>query len=332
MNKIYQKWLYGYNPLNAEPYQVVPEKRREMPSSFYKYYALTDNSIDALSNQYVYASHPYQLNDPFDCDLRMIQFKTPQSAAGLFGKNLDLADTCKKMFRTEKEYMSFCNQSFWTILYRKLGILSLTTTNIDMRMWALYAQNSGFCLEFDTTLFPFIKNGPFPIHYCRNIKPVIIDDNIDMHIPMLIQTNVKHKHWEYEDEWRLLIQPPRGVDLQTKGNKFVENLYDKYTTVHNRKFHYPIEALKSVVLGFHFFRDVISSDRYVKKRNGFLLRYEKECNQTKVLDILSLKMRHSKVKIYLLCKDINKPLEKFITIPIKISRYQQYTYHLTEEE
>lgn len=58
-------------------FQVETPDRRRPPSSLFKLYALNDYSIDALLNGYLYASNPSQLNDIYDCDLRLIKYDNP---------------------------------------------------------------------------------------------------------------------------------------------------------------------------------------------------------------------------------------------------------------
>jgi len=60
------------------------------------------------------------------------------------------------------------------------------------------------------------------------------------------QTNLKFKGWEHEKEWRILIESeedmfsPSFEELRKLGG-------------HNRKFNYPITAIKSIALGNKFF-------------------------------------------------------------------------------
>ena len=55
-----------------------------------------------------------------------------------------------------KIYSSFLQIVFSTLVFRKQGILSLTEKCDNLKMWALYAQNTGFCLEWDVKQFPFV--------------------------------------------------------------------------------------------------------------------------------------------------------------------------------
>lgn len=128
----------------------------------------------------------------------------------------------------------------------------------NYQMWALYTQNIGFCLEFDTGKFPFLHYGPFPINYTENIPgPVHIGD-VGGNLAMIIQTNIKNVWWNYEDEWRLYIPNPIGFDLKFFGNEFEESKYNRGDE-HDRKFKYPIDALKSVILVPKFFDKLVAN-------------------------------------------------------------------------
>ena len=65
-----------------------------------------------------------------------------------------------------------------------------------------------------------------------------------------MQTNIKSKCWQSEDEWRLLVSNPLGMDFVRFDKDGDE--YCKHFKAHNRHMRYPIEALLSVTLGPKF--------------------------------------------------------------------------------
>lgn len=89
--KSYCGFLYLYDEI--EGYNIVPEGVISPPSTFFKYYALTEYNVEALTNLYVYAAHPKQFNDPFDCNEKLITFDTWNDVQCLWG---DLFEKCKK--------------------------------------------------------------------------------------------------------------------------------------------------------------------------------------------------------------------------------------------
>ena len=258
--------------------------------SFYKYYALNENSVDALKHLYVYATHPNQFNDPFDCDKDIINFDDIEAARVLWE---DLDSEVEEFCGDNKAFLEFTNFNYKTVLYKKIGILSLSQQNDNIAMWAHYTNHKGFCLEFDIHSFPFEKRGPFQINYQDCIKPISINQNT-LQIATLVQTNVKQVCWRYENEWRLLIECNPNF-LMTSFGDFSENL--KRPDDHNRKFYYPLKCLRSITLGLQFFdgmKEIINSSLY----------YESEIITTnklqqQVLDFISF----SKIPAYLLLKD-----------------------------
>ena len=265
-------------------YEVTPDEPKKMPTTFFKYYALTDYSVDALTNMYVYASHPAQLNDPFDCDMKLAKIEDIENAKALWECEFERVE---QMFKDDEQaFFEYSTDCFSALVFRKQGILSLTEKCDNMKMWALYAQNTGFCLEWDIRQFPFVTKGPFPIHYvsAEEIKEVSSRE-FDVQTMVIIQTNVKQECWAEENEWRLLIQNPEGFDMKTFGEHSDElnQFFD-----HDRKFKYPIKALKSITLGINFFKDICDRQQIISQSPYEIhVCYQNSCHQTKVLDFLA---------------------------------------------
>ena len=222
--------------------------------SFFKYYALTDYSVDALTHLYVYASHPNQLNDPFDCADGLIRFDDIESAK-VFSEHL-FPEIEKFFENNEENILEFVKSAYRTFLYTELGILSLSKSWNDLSMWSAYTAHKGFCAEFDVFSFPFDFWGPFDIDYQETLEGKSVRE-IGLPKLSLYQTNVKLKIWEHEHEWRLLIKAPTGFSLEPFGEKS-DFLKQKFTDYLDRKYKYPIKCLKSVCLGLDFFDDVTS--------------------------------------------------------------------------
>ena len=203
---------------------------------------------------YVYATHPKQFNDPFDCNEKLVKFDTWKDVHNLWEK---LYDKFRKTYSSLETACEESNKAYWNILYKKLGLVSFASGCDNYQMWALYAQNNGFCLEFDIGKFPFLHYGPFPINYTENIPGPIHIGDFGRNLAMLIQTNIKNEWWSYEDEWRLYVPNPTGFDLKYFGNEYETSMYNRGDE-HDRKFRYPIDALKSVILGPKFFDKLVA--------------------------------------------------------------------------
>lgn len=250
--KSYCGFLYKYDEIKG--YNIVP-KKVVPPSAFFKYYALTEYNVDALTKMYVYATHPKQFNDPFDCNELLIKFDTWKDVHNLWG---DLYDNFRKTYSSLDAACDESNKAYWNILYKKLGLVSFTSSYDNYQMWALYAQNNGFCLEFDISKFSFLYYGPFPINYTENVPCPIHIGDVGGNLAMLIQTNIKNLWWKYENEWRLYVPNPAGFDLKCFGNEYETRMYNRGDE-HDRKFRYPTNALKSVILGPKFFDKLVAN-------------------------------------------------------------------------
>lgn len=280
--------------------------------SFYKYYALDDYSVDALTHLYVYAAHPCQFNDPFDCDEDLINFDD-MDCIRIFWDHLftKVVELCNNDVECIKK---FTNLSFKTYLYTKWGIICLSQKYDNLPMWSAYTNHKGFCLEFDISRFPFKMVGPFPVNYQKQLKTHSIKE-ISIQLATIVQTNVKQNIWEYEHEWRLLLECPQDFIMEPFGEK-VDLFKSEIHDFHDRKFKYPLHCLKSVCLGMKFFNGMqtVISD------------YEDEVIaindiQNEVLSFLAL----SKIPTYILSK-VDFGLER---TPIQIIRIRENAYRIT---
>ena len=313
--------VYRYN--EKDGYSIISKIPVVCPLSFYKYYALSDYNVEALTNLYVYAAHPKQFNDPFDCNEKLIKFDTWNDVQELWR---DLYDNYRKIYTSLDSACEDSNKAYWNILYKKLGLVSLTPRCDNYQMWALYAQNNGFCLEFDVNKFPFQHYGPFPINYTENIPgPVHIGD-VGGHIAMLIQTNVKNEWWKYEDEWRLYVPNPIGFDLKYYGSEYEMKEYNRGDE-HDRKFKYPADALKSIILGPKFFDKLVANPVSLDEMD-VVCYPDIESLEFKVLDFLA----RITEKVYLEIKLASlSSFSRYDFIPILVIKYSDRKFRITNQ-
>ena len=244
MEQTFFDWKYCYD---KGVYNIIPDRKIERPNTFFKYYALNDYSVDALIHTYIYASHPNQLNDTIDCSEMLLEFDDIEYIRPTLEGHPYFANLKDDELLTV-ENKAFAQKAFTTLIYQKLGILSLSSTPHNDLLWAYYTNNHGFCIEFDVSLFEFKHHGPFPINYQHNLYPIPTSTIKDSHLAILMQSNVKKTMWEREQEWRLLVEAPGNIDLTSFGCAEYAKLggYD-------RRFPYPIHAIKSITLGMSFF-------------------------------------------------------------------------------
>lgn len=288
---------------------------REIPSTFFKYYALNDNSVDALTNMYIYASHPAQLNDPFDCDIHLIEFDD-DSVVKAFAK--ELYNALVFMYPNERERKDFCRKAYQEIIYTKCGIFSMTTRRDNINLWATYTEGKGVCVELDYTKFPFQCFGPYPINYSNELQTVKVS-KCGIQRALAYQTNVKKMCWKQEEEWRLLISNPDGIGNFESMGEYADVVNSNLNVV-RRIAKYPKDAVRSVTLAINFF-DNEKSSRVTDSE------IEIECDdirKRKILDFListdipaylALKnklgvMDFASVKIYKLHDSVYRLIEK----------------------
>ena len=272
---------------------------------------------------YVYATHPKQFNDPFDCNEKLVKFDTWNDVHNLWE---DLYDQFRKTYSSLKTACEESNRAYWNILYKKLGLVSFASVCDNYQMWALYAQNNGFCLEFDVDKFPFLHHGPFPINYTEKVPgPVHIGD-VGGNLAMLIQTNIKNVWWNYEDEWRLYVPNPTGFDLKSFGNEYETSKFNRGDE-HDRKFRYPIDALKSVILGPKFF-DQLVADPVSPYELDVICCSNIEPLEFNVLDFLA----NSTEKVELKIKMTHlSDFSHYDFIPIQIMKYADSKFRITNQ-
>lgn len=250
-------WEYILKKNSPMEFAIKQREEIETPSKLMKYYKVNKYSIDALINNYFYASHPFELNDPFDCFHRLINFDEIT-----FDTYLKfLVDQCgnpiekvEKLFHEDIDTLKqLFIKLFYEWIFTKLGIVSLTTRDLDILMWAHYSNHNGFLIVFDVNLLNQF-HGPFPINYVD--KAESIDINTTQILSILYLTNIKSKCWSYEDEWRLLYESKKSMKFPTQPDDI---------ELTPRKASYLQESIKEIVLGFDFFQD----KAYIFQKEGF---------------------------------------------------------------
>lgn len=238
----YKGWKYivdSSKPLK-EGLQIEPPEKRVNPEFLYKYYSLSPYNIDALQNLYLYASHPYELNDKFDCleyliDLDSVEDDVIKSYFEKYDHTLKEIEDKIDYFREQFKI------AFPISLFSSFGVISLTRNILNPLMWAHYASsNHGFAVKYNPKFFHEKVIGPFPINYQSEWLPIAFKVPI---LAFLYQTNIKSDVWKHEDEWRFI---GAGKDMSTP--RFME----QKEFVDNRKFSYRKEAVEEIILGNMF--------------------------------------------------------------------------------
>ena len=214
------------------------------PATLFKYQSINCNSTDALFKHSIWFSKPIMFNDPFDSNLKINGFERYFNCLPLYvnalGKNKlneeyfqKTISNLKLQGKTEteiieqiesdlisKDYPSLRMQFYeltksYDEISQSAGLLSLTSKNNNLLMWAHYANNhEGICLEFSTTepserakICTLADNSmTFKVdyidYYPRALDMKLFDSTHVDRIRNLFL--LKSKEWEYEEEWRVI--------------------------------------------------------------------------------------------------------------------------------
>jgi hypothetical protein len=275
MSKVYG-WDYKFE---NEQFFINPKEEIVIPDLFYKLYALSNNSVSALTEGYIYVPHPDQLNDVFDCNVELIQFDDIEVIRHFLNGVIEAQEIEKLLEKNLKNIQIFVQRHFREILYRKWGVLSLTSDPNNVLMWSYYNDHKGFCIEFDISNFEFKYFGPFPINYQGKIEAISIKE-ISTQLATLVQCNIKDEIWSHENEWRLMVVPPEGEDFISPN---FHQLFDNMGG-HDRKMKYSTSAIKSIALGNRFFlprevKDINSKELQINlfKNADFKVVFHRVC-------------------------------------------------------
>lgn len=201
----------------------------ECPAKFYKYKPMDEISSDRVKriicNNEIFFAPATTFNDPFD--LRPVfslnatertKRKDYERLVKKFEPSLSRRERRAESRKViagplRKENMvdltETMQKQFADFLTTQIGILSVSTKNDDILMWAHYADSHrGVCLEFDGS-FAFMAHS-HRVAYSIERRPInqYLDDN-DTALQKVLLT--KSEHWRYEDEWRLIRNEGPGL-------------------------------------------------------------------------------------------------------------------------
>lgn len=224
-----------------------------MPKVLYKYYSLNENSIDALEKHYLFAANPMEENDLYDSTPLLIDIQSEGAKKFLAENNISSIETNKGTNAINPNYQNLGNA-----VYKNWRIISLAKECENELMWAHYARQTGFCVEFDTKKVLMIKNidGIYPIQY-RELSQLDIECTESELIPYIMCLQ-KNKVWKYEKEWRCLVKNPSQKE--------------------KLKLKYKNNPIRAIYLGYNFFDMNVRADPpytiyHFSSKKGYALKY-----------------------------------------------------------
>ena len=296
----------GNKKEDKEIFSIIENSNIEVPNKFTKYCSLTDYSVESLINNYIYASHPYELNDPLDCYSNLIDTKnhTEQDIV-FFEERLKIKINRSELSKTPEKLIDI----LFLLLFEKSGIISLTDAkNENPSLWANYSnKHSGFSVTYNKESLNGTAIGPFRVDYLETFKKLSFDKEKIQALTLLIST-VKSHFWSNEKEWRFI-----GIG---KDQMYIPHLHvgvEKEKKQQNRKLYLPKDSIIEVKLGFYFF-DNYTENKYKNNINEVVVDLNKEPN--KDLKIKLINFVHSKgIPLSIVMLDKNDL--KFISIKIE---------------
>jgi len=208
---------------------------------FYKFRAITDNTIDSLRDNYFYFSDKDELNDPFDLNIPTSYSATDEEIINLGNKhNVSLENIYKII--DEKKLLKDTNliESVNKVYKQNIGrikIFCVSEVWDEELMWGHYADSfKGICFGYNT----YFKNGSYlfkleddaktgtnyrdengnyiDLHSVKYKKTELKNFNIFIHDDKAILEGIKHKRqkWCYEKEYRALFLDDVNQPLSKK--------------------------------------------------------------------------------------------------------------------
>ena len=234
----------------------------ELPKCLYKSYALTGYSVEALTEHYLYAAKPEQLNDIYDCSPELF---TPEA--------LESCSILSDYKNTDPQPARFYTEPTYNYLERYItdnwGIISLNERYKSTLMWSHYVANDGFIVTFNPEKLKGEGLGPYPIQYLKERDLNICKTKYQAQFIPLVPCFQKKYAWHYEKEWRILANVSKCIN--------------------ERKYVYDVTAVKAIHVGYYFLQRIPNSNIHFSYRRSMddkdkvlrklsVLRYCKEHN------------------------------------------------------
>lgn len=200
------------------------------PPRLYKYQPFDEHSRENLKKHQIWFSKPIELNDPYDCDIRLRILRSSDEEYSRFYRLVRITANDARYFdkgrpneRLKKVVNRVAPEMLDTIKQRVLsdrGIACFSEENDNLLLWSHYAQkHSGFCLEFNTSFGPFSTGLLREVKYEQDIPSVNLTDIVDRdrkYSTFDKMFTTKAICWSYEREWRIIDWEPGGKPYESE--------------------------------------------------------------------------------------------------------------------
>lgn len=259
----------SFDPLNIpEGFPIIHQN--SCPDSLVKFFPLEEYHIEALEGAYLYAGHPFDMNDILDSNKELLFGTRPMDYIkycepfnGFFPK-----EKIREYYEEDLINFNYKNykQVMWTYLSNYFGLISFSDvqeSNSNL-MWPHYTMEKGFQLMFNTEILKeSIKQknkglycGLHPINYQTELTCIDFTQYEYFGIPFAYITNVKDEKWVYENEWRIIYsQPEMGIPF----SKIGFSPYDDFIDFKNRFIYYDNNCIEEIIFGYNFFNGKVFS-------------------------------------------------------------------------
>ncbi|ELP5903171.1 DUF2971 domain-containing protein [Vibrio vulnificus] len=239
-----------------------------LPSILYKYRSFEKYTILGLINNSYWLPKPYNLNDPFDVQIKPIhqaisqtEFVSELEAFLVTQRNINNVDfqyqnvdslyengQPSKILRDNVKSFSRSVEQ----IANEIGVFSLSEINTNSTMWSHYGdEHRGICIGYRSSdLLPLSgassQTRIAPVTYkpqeelLRNAYLLYVHSNMGADIQMLVDYVLnlfaqKSDDWQYEKEWRLLVPNMGGKVIECEESIIQTITFGLRTTVETKK-------------------------------------------------------------------------------------------------
>jgi hypothetical protein len=273
-NRIHEVEFENEIPKN---WQIKYSNSVIIPKTLVKYYSANKIGFKVLEESKIWATHPFDFNDPFDCSIQLWDIETfPFVETKLFLNNF-----LPRGFPSEADVYE-TRHVFLELALRFIGIYCLNEKAKSDLFWGYYNNHKGFSIEFNTEILNLaFGNVPYKIEY-KDLEindKIILNSDLSSHelYPKILRwLTLKKKDWIHENEWRYLFL---DIDL---GNT-------------NRGKAFPLKAINEIILGNKFF-SAADDDKWLNRTTAkFIFKNDLENNYT--YKILSFLYKNPEIKL-----------------------------------